>query len=101
MTAHSELVARLEERSAVLLATADLFEVIADFMEKVSKGTWADYEAATDEAAKSPLRQKHREAMRVRDDYRSAAKENRSDVELFASILRATATQPSDDGEKT
>lgn len=84
-----ELPEKLEERRAVLLATADLFDVIGTFMESVAKGTWADYEAAPDtEAAKSPLRQKHREAMRIRDDYKSAARENRNDVALFDSILR-------------
>ena len=87
-------MARLEDRKAVLLATADLFDVIATFMTDVAKGTWADYEAApATEAAKSPLRQKHREAMRIRDDYKSAASENRKDVELF-DLLRATT--PSD-----
>jgi hypothetical protein len=90
MTASDSLIERLADRKGVLLATADLFDVIGEFMEGVAKGTWADYEAAPEtEAAKGPLRQKHREAMRIRDDYRSAAKENRSDAELFDTLLKA------------
>ena len=80
------IIQQVEDREAVLLASADLFEEIAAFMDTITPRTFADYEAAPTEKQKGPLRLKHREAMRVRDDYRMAAKENRDDAALYASL---------------
>lgn len=93
MTALLERLEGARERCVNLTASADLFDQINAFMVEICKGTWTDYEAAPDEATKAPLRMKHIQAMRVRDDYANASRENREDVAMIEALIRATAKE--------
>jgi|GEM_PF-1338074 len=85
-----ELKEQAEGRCAALTASADLFDTISAFMVETAKGTWAEYEAAECEKTKAPLRMKHVQAMRVRDDYAASARENRGDVKMIEALIQAS-----------
>jgi len=75
-----------DERCAVLLACADLYDEIATFMDGVTKRTFADYDSKRDTPDIDALMMKHRRALDVRNDYTSAARENREDAALYATL---------------
>lgn len=94
-----EILSKAAEREAHLAACADLYEEVTGFMAELVSRTYDAYNAARGTPEFEPLRRKHLQALRIRDDYRGFTRENREDAELLAA-LRQAARKASDQSKE-